>query len=537
MKVITYRVTLLEPTLVTALEGDPNEGVAFDYLPGSVLRGAIIRKYLRANNLTELDAARTDIRRLFFDGTTRYLNGYPLDRLGVRTLPTPLSWQREKGNETDIFDFAIEIPAEEEKQWQGVGKPFCSLGELEVEGGRKVRLVEPDRHIAVHTARTRRFGRAMPARAIAPSKGDMPGAVYRYDALAPGQTFEAAVICDRDADADTILQLLTGEATLGGSRSGGYGRVSFHDPGEVSDWRETGDSLAANVSGKLIITLLSDALLRDDNGQFVVDPRVVTEALSQRLGIPLRLQQAFLRGTAIGGFNRKWGLPLPQALAVQMGSVFVFDQPNCNQSKLHELEMLGIGERRAEGFGRVAVNWHTEAELKVDSAPPSKTIPTVTILPGSDSERLLKQMAERMLRQRLDERLIAKVNGIGIVNPPSNAQLSRLRNILHDELMKETPSVQRVLDFLSQIKERKTARKQFERARVGTKTLLDWLEESLQVSDEGAWKSLLGFQPADSRKIGGVSAELTETLRTEYLLRLIDAVLARAAKARRKEGG
>ncbi len=536
MKVITYHVTLMEPTLVTALEGDPNEGVAFDYLPGSVLRGAVIGKYLRANNLTDLDAADAGVRRLFFDGTTRYLNGYPLDRLGRRTLPTPQSWQCEKGNETHIFDFAAEMPDADDKQWQVVSKPFCSLGEQEDEDKQKVRLVRPDRHIAVHTARTRRFGRAMPTNVIDPSKGDMQGAVYRYDALAAGQTFEAVVICDSDADVNRILPLLAGEATLGGSRSGGYGRTSFHDAKVMDNWRETGNSFVADVDGKLIITLLSDALLRDDNGQFVVDPCAVTKALSQRLNVQLRLQRAFLRGEAIGGFNRKWGLPLPQALAVQMGSVFVFDKPNCGESKLRQLEAQGIGERRAEGFGRVAVNWHTEAELAVDTTPPSRAIPIVTIPPGSDSERLLKQIVGRMQRRRLDELLVAKANEIEIVNPPSNAQLSRLRNIVHDELMKEAPNLQRVLDFLSSVRERSTARKQFERARVGRKMLLNWLEESLQVSNENGWKSLLGFQPTDACKAGGIGADLTDALRAEYLLRLIDAVLARAAKKRRKEG-
>ena len=46
MKVINYRIDLLEPTLVTSLQGDPNSAVAFDYLPGSVLRGILIGKYL-----------------------------------------------------------------------------------------------------------------------------------------------------------------------------------------------------------------------------------------------------------------------------------------------------------------------------------------------------------------------------------------------------------------------------------------------------------------------------------------------------------
>lgn len=535
MRVITYRITLLQPVLVTALEGDPNEGRAFDYIPGSVLRGAIIGRYLRTHNQTELDAADPKIRRLFFDGTTRYLNGYPLDRLGKRTLPTPISWQREKGNETHIYDFAVEIP-DDDKQWQGVSEPFCSLGEPEDGGRRKVRLLQPDHHIAVHTARTRRFGRAMPAIVIDPSKGDTPGAVYRYDALAADQTFQAVILCD-DSDAALIKSWLTGEVTLGGSRSGGYGRakLEFVTDMDGEGWRETGAALVPDADAKLIITLLSDALMRDDNGQFVVDPRIVTKVLSNRLGVQLNLKQAFLHGEPVGGFNRKWGLPLPQALAIKMGSVFVFDKPDCDEAELRALEREGIGERRAEGFGRLAVNWHTEGELEVDSTPSSTTIPSVTIPPDSDSERLLKQMAERMLRRRLDERLVAKVNTLEIVRPPSNAQLSRLRNIIRDELMKKMPDPQRVADFLTSVRGRSTARRQFERARIGTKPLLNWLEQTLEVSDENQWKSLLGFQPTDARTVGGIRAELTDALRTEYLLRLIDAVLARAAKKRRKE--
>jgi len=538
MKVITYRITLLEPTLVTALEGDPNESVSFDYLPGSVLRGAVISKYLRANNLTDLDAANVNTRRLFLDGTTRYLNGYPLDRLSKRTLPTPYSWQREKGNEVEIFDFAVELPDAGDKQWQGVNKPFCSLAGREDENGgrQKVRLVQPDRHIAVHTARTRRFGRAMHANKIDPSKGDVQGAVYRYDTLAAGQTFEAVIVCDNDADVTTLLPLLMDGVTLGGSRSGGYGRVSFHEVKEVDNWRETGNDFVADVDGKLIVTLLSDALLRDDNGQFAVDPNVVTITLCAKLGTSLQLQQAFLRGEAIGGFNRKWGLPLPQALAVQMGSVFVFDKPNCDESNLRQLEAQGIGERRAEGFGRVAVNWHTEAELEVDLTRPTPEIAAVTIPPGSDSETLLKRMTERLRRQRLDERLVARANEINIVNPPHNSQLSRLRNILHDEMMKEQPDLQRVRDFLHRIKERNTARKQFERARIGGTSLLEWLEDTLQRTEEDAWKVLLGFQTGDVRRVGGLTAALTDALRAEYLLRLIDATLAHAIKGRRKGG-
>jgi hypothetical protein len=84
--------------------------------------------------------------------------------------------------------------------------------------------------------------------------------------------------------------------------------------------------------------------------------------------------------------------------------------------------------------------------------------------------------------------------------------------------------------------ERNTARRQFERALVGTAQLLKWLHDTLQKTDKNAWEALLDFRPEDARKVGGVKAILTDGLRNEYVLRLIEAVLARTAKENRKEG-
>ena len=96
MKVISYQITLSEPVLLNSLEGGPNESSSFDYIPGSVLRGALIAKYMAVNKITQLDAADDTTRNLFFNGAVRYLNGYPLDRLAKRTLPVPFSWHRDK---------------------------------------------------------------------------------------------------------------------------------------------------------------------------------------------------------------------------------------------------------------------------------------------------------------------------------------------------------------------------------------------------------------------------------------------------------
>lgn len=157
MKVIRYTVELLEPTLVTSAKGDPNSAVAFDYLPGSVLRGVLVGKYLNKYTKSgQVDAKDGDLQHLFFNGTTRYLNAYPLDAYGQPSLPIPISWQQAKDDKgRSIFDFAVK-EGDTEKQWQPVKASFYTQSD---EG---VLLIQPKHNIAVHTQRTPRFGRAMP---------------------------------------------------------------------------------------------------------------------------------------------------------------------------------------------------------------------------------------------------------------------------------------------------------------------------------------------------------------------------------------
>jgi CRISPR-associated protein Csx10 len=557
MKVIQYRIDLLEPTLVTSLLGDPNSGVAFEYLPGSVLRGILIGKYLNtksadASDITDVsDASDPTLRRLFFDGTTRYLNGYPLDGYDHPGLPVPASWQHVKGQENEIFDFAIE-PQDDRQQWQSVSALFYT------QSGRSVRLIRPVRNIAVHTQRTARFGRAVPEyRPPRNGQGSMrsttwldrdeiPGAVYRYDALAAGQTFQAAIICDNDADEPTLLKLLQdltdGHVTLGGSRSGGYGRASISQIDNEGADRHAAEDEEDTPEDKLIVTLQSDVLLRDERGQFAVDPELLRRALTRHLGVELKLEDAFLRTEVVGGFNRKWGLPLPQTLAVRMGSVLVFKDPDCVSTLLDKLEIRGIGERRAEGFGRIVFNRQRVEELTVDHTPKSRDLVAFTVS-EVEAHTLAGLMVDRMLRQRLGEWVLAEANEIKIKNPPSNAQISRLRSVVLEEIRAAAPGTARICQFIKSVEKRSSARRQFERSIVDGKPLLRWLKDLLQCESEGVWtmddhdwKNILHISGVEtSIGIGDVKAEINDGLRLEYVLQFIDLVLAHAAKEQREE--
>jgi CRISPR-associated protein Csx10 len=536
MKAITYQLKLLEPVLVTSLSGDPNSAASFDYLPGSVLRGSFIGRYLQPP-LVDL-AADTTARRLFLSGETRWLNAYPVDRLGKRCLPTPLSIHEVKGSdEKTVYDLAIDPQEANDVQWKAVSKAFCRFAD-----GDQVRLIEPERQISVHTARTRRYGRARSDK-LDDKKGDVPGAVYRYDALAAGQVFEGVVWCD-DTDAVEIKKLLSGKIRLGKSQNGGYGQAVIEKVSDSGKWNEypLPDFLNASdangdaaLPSELIITFLSDVLLRDEKtGQFIVDTEAACQVLHTKLGGTLALKRAFTGQEILGGFNRKWGLPLPQAHAFAAGSVLVCQAENIDLKKLNDLLQEGIGERRAEGFGRFAVNWQIRPELKVEGSTAS-TLPSVKL--DGEEAKLAERVAGHILRHRLDQRVTVSGLNKQVEKPPHKSQLARLRGVIQEELLKPQPDLQRVKAFIEELKLRNITRKQFSQARVSDKQLGEWLLEELGKTGDSAWAGVLNTDDKVKLQIslGGVTVKPTEQMKAEYLLRYLDAWLARVAKQIGKE--
>jgi CRISPR-associated protein Csx10 len=559
MKVITYRIHLQEPVLAKGLEGDPNSGVSYHFLPGSVLRGALIGQYLRDNPTDALMQNKT-ARQLFFNPeTTRFLNGYLVCRhyeKTYRALPTPLSWHYCKlekrpsridcdkdgdSSQLEHFDHAIQqtkteyvCPEGDKDSWQQVKDPFC------VTLSDQFALATMKRRISVHTARHRDYGRARADRGE--EENILNGAVYRYEAIEAGQTFEAHILC-QDEDVTALTDLIEGELLLGGARMAGYGRVSLkltppksdtndvYEAQNMDEWREfTPGSLTFDG---VVITLLSDALLRDEHGQ----PQSTVAELSRQLGFTSEARAVFAAYLPIGGFNRKWGLPTMQQTALKMGTVLVFDVPSIEQmTALHELEKTGIGEQREDGFGRFAINWHTASSftpIKLDS---KREKPESLV--GTTSEVMAQTIVNRLHRTQLDDQLreqAKKLADDGKMKMVSKTQLNRLRlqlqRAVHEITNRGEEAVAdhqaRLEAYRANLLERNHTRQQFEKARMDKRPFLDWLKRCIEAKE----------MPVTSKKsyaIGDVQPQTnTAAIRLEFNLRLVDLTLARIVKQRR----
>ena len=489
----TYTLTLQEPVLANSLGGDPNSANSLFYIPGGLIRGAAISAYDGAK-----DADKEDFRRLFLDGRTRFLNAYPVSENG-RALPTPLQYKKPK-----YFN----------------GSDFSSIK------ADKIHALEEAWQVNVHTQRDAKVGHAT----------EKEGAVYRYIALPAGLILEGAVLTETPADAEKIKGLLKGNILLGKARTAGYGTVRI----------ETKD-LALNEGGELptqkvdsfTLTLLSPAIVRDENGQPALD---ISTALKARLGVSsLAFKETYQRAEVVGGFNRTWGLPLPQVTAIAAGSFFQIEA-DVEAKQLADLQETGIGERRAEGFGRLAVNLPLP-KIEKDKPWPdpvaAKTEEPAKLDTALAQNPTAKLMVTRLARKDLDEKVIHaarqmtadymnKENKIAI----PNSQLSRWRVVVRTALDKK--DTKDLLKFLEDSKG-KTGWKKMEKARVkpgGTsQRLTEWMEEWLE--KPAKLQDVLKPQ-SDRFMLGKNSFKMDEELNREYRLRLLDAVLAVMAK---KNGG
>lgn len=469
MTSIYLKITLLEPAIFDAPAGEPNSAVSYPYIPGSVIRGLLIGAYLRKHGLKTLNAADAMAQRLFFNAETRYLNA-TITTGGRRTLPAPLSWQRLKDDKTQVYDTALAEDDSGGGAMKGLKQAF-----VVIEEDLSLTIQKISRTLNIHTQRPRRKQADPDARQRA--------LLFRYDALTTGQTFAAVIRCADEAVVKELGSLLPeGWVThIGRARSAGYGRVVLHDVREAEDSYET---QFLDNGHLLIVTLLSEAILRDAHGQFAPTAAGLLTALSQ-YGIivsdPAKQVKAIVDTTMTGGFNRTWNLPLAQTPALRMGSVLVI-QPD-HMPELTDLEALmwwGVGERRAEGFGQVAVNWQHEEAYRANEVDAKTQFTPVTAT--SAASELVGQMMQRVesyAQQRwIDRRItqdIYQSKDMSVSNAPPRTQIGRLRRLIAAELRKAAPQGEVLQAFLNEIKGKYAARK-FEDARIQGQSLQRWLE-------------------------------------------------------------
>ncbi|NJO81848.1 MAG: hypothetical protein HC828_03085 [Blastochloris sp.] len=160
---------------------------------------------------------------------------------------------------------------------------------------------------------------------------------------------------------------------IGSNRTRGFGSIHIHTARQKQDTLEDLRArveeftqrlkrqakqvgVAAPAALYVPVLLTSDAILTDKllRSRLLVLPEDL-----EAVGID-DAELVFHMGgmRQIKGWNSLWGLPKADEWSITMGSVFLFALPNTSDATfkaLHLLQHQGIGLRRTEGFGNIAV--------------------------------------------------------------------------------------------------------------------------------------------------------------------------------------
>jgi CRISPR-associated protein Csx10 len=501
---LRYRVELKDQAVFSQLGGDPNRVESEGYVPGSAIYGALAGLVIQELGLNNKAHENELFRRWFLREGLRCLNAYPVDEdQKIRLLPVPLSIQKEKSNESELHDLVRYLINDDEDDNKELFKkqPKSLEGFGQITGdGKTLYLTKTKTQYNYHTTRSqdRRKGRA--------TEGE--GAVFVYEALEAGQTFEGLILGEKDdlAKLQERLKWKKGESLpvrLGRSRSTQYGgstklELVSDEPEEFISEVETKAGVETD-SGLVVLTLTSHLLLRGENGypahiltqiqenktgtQEEAPLLFPVEQLATALGLSqddLKLKHSFARRELIGGYSSVWGLPRPQWPAFKAGSVFVFEVKGV--PNLTEAEKVSLGLRTGEGYGRFVLNWHGKEKtltlgnnkiIRDDKPPKPSTLPDAFT-------KLVRDVVSKEYERQAESK--ARDYSTNFSNSPTfkitPALLGRLQQALH----KHTNS-EEMLKWLKDL--RRPAKQQLERLRHKDKdengwSLLDQIESILQ---------------------------------------------------------
>ncbi len=566
---IPFRLTLKAPAVVTGALHDPNTVSTLSYIPGSMVRGALAR---RLGDPQSDSAKLTEFRSLVLGGNIAWLNAYPVAG-NDRSLPTPVALRREKhggdNRSIDVFDLtkfdgrpdeAHEIDGHwPEETLAGLGENFVTFG------GTRYRH-SPSVSGRVHQQRDREKGRAWTAPSSPNSDEERHGALFAIESLDAGQDFagaiqiRAATVTERDQILSRIKELLGDTVLIGRSRRAEYGgeaTIKF-EPVRPREWQQLGKLVGRDlaVGDEFHAMLVSTCLVRDpQTGQF--DPASLEHVIEEKFGGRAEVQFVRWSFETVGGFNRKWRLELPQALGVATGSVLVLKvKADIPVAELIAIENAGLGERKAEGFGRLVFVEPSTARDRLES-PKSK--PPVGV-PQTPPPQLISTLQLRLATAEV-ERQIELIAGWlidGRDKPPSNSLLGRLREPLRNQTSIDT--IQKGIDNQKGIdKLRSWLKDPDEKLRLKQPamdqlrkrclhengqdvSLGEWLKRIVDAGDLTEPLNLplvanrIRLIPAgtatESDPVMTVFAEMTDRLK----VRLIDAVLAGLALKNRQKG-
>ncbi len=418
-----------------------NHTETLDFVPGTMLLPLVDRA------LRECD--HRSLRKLIDDGGIVVSNAYPVQADGSASWPAPAALGVAKGG------LGLENPSEKvynlfhdsidaQLQVRGYREGYVSFN------GTKLRpsYIQTPLTVSIHNSVDDASQRP----------NEDVGGVYVMSAIAAGTVLRGEIRL-RETPGNFLEKLnsLGQDAALGTSKKDDFGwcTIEFSTAELVEE--DSDDQLQAE--GEFTVWLLSDLLLRAQDLGWATSPATLSEALSERLGVDLRLVQQATRSRRLEGWIRGWSRPRPSLMGLKAGSCFRFRVADWKHLTADEvartfchLHREGLGLRRSEGFGQLRINpcllqGAIPEEVSSPQPPASGEEPEVAVeisMQGSigpeKQEKYLQLLEKQVWKRSIREAALRVIHTAGTTGycyrlgirggSPPNSQLGSLREAI-----------------------------------------------------------------------------------------------------------
>jgi len=372
--IIQYEIEALAPLVFPERKPGTQFNRSLPYVPGSVIFGALGQVLANHPDLPAI------LRAL------RCHNAYPALPGDSWVRPIPATAIQPKGSTEMVQDSLyrrvcwerqqpqalVYAPTDDEgRPWETVGQKFYTLRDQQL----VYRSVQQRMHTRVAINRQRGVAQNERLYSLLAIRETVRG--YNSDQLMPTRFVGSMTV--PDAYNATILQALQQITYIGGRQTSGFGAVQI-TPREqafepvsairqrVMEMTERFQQQAGRyerlggrswqITGHVFtINLLADTILLADG--WLPTQELSATHLKALTGIDAELVRAFTATKTVGGWQALWQRPKPTNVAVTMGSVYVFATQrhltDHDYKQLAALQLVGIGERRQEGYGQIRV--------------------------------------------------------------------------------------------------------------------------------------------------------------------------------------
>ncbi|MEG4440956.1 CRISPR-associated RAMP protein Csx10 [Microcoleus sp. AT9_B5] len=409
MQRIELEIKVLSPLAIARQKPGGSISEAVDYIPGTVIRGAVAAQILDLSNGRSTDLTKNggDFQALFLsENPAIFQNAYPALIINGKLIPkdrfeengvlpaTALSSKNKPGfkrkdkdpEKNGVFDTLIDRFCAEVYGYPY--DPNCPEDGGRVDAAGISFYCKFNKKYHSLTVNKRLLTRVGINRRRATSEEEI---LYSLEVLNESQEtkqnpvyYRGAILVEDDL-AETLRDFIQDRHQnfrLGGSTSRGLGKVEIQTKNPVDakidvsaritefnqklkerwdKWGVFGSPIKESPTNRTYFTLdlQSDAILTENWRRTTV---VSEKMLRQFAGIEdkadsLHLEVAYSSYEYLSGWNAAWGLMKDVELTTKKGSVYLFSttQPGLWIERLGELEMRGLGDRACEGFGQIQI--------------------------------------------------------------------------------------------------------------------------------------------------------------------------------------